>query len=164
MTTHEEELRPSSEQADPFSSRWDWQSGAISGLLAAVVMGVGITVTQQATVQVAIAGLYGQAGNLVVGWLAHVVHGTLFGVVFALVLAEPGLYHLTDWPWKTVLAGIVYGVVLAVGGAGIVMPIWLELLGGPAPETIPSLSAPMLVWHLLYGAVLGILFPYVEDR
>lgn len=153
-----------SEQSDPFNARWDWRSGAISGLLAAVVMGLGITLTQQATLQVAIAGLYGQAGNLLVGWIAHVVHGTLFGVLFALVLAEPGLYHLTDWPRKTALAGAVYGVVLAVGAAGIVMPMWIGILGGPAPGTIPALSAPMLVWHLLYGTVLGTLYPYVEDR
>jgi hypothetical protein len=153
-----------SEQSDPFNTRWDWRSGAISGLLAAVVMGLGITLTQQATLQVAIAGLYGQAGNLLVGWIAHVVHGTLFGMLFALVLAEPGLYHLTDWPRKTALAGAVYGVVLAVGAAGIVMPMWIGILGGPAPETIPALSAPMLVWHLLYGTVLGTLYPYVEDR
>jgi len=164
MPTQQEAFGTSSEQSDPFSSRWDWRSGAISGLLAAVVMGVGITVAQQATMQVAIAGLYGQAGNLLVGWLAHVVHGTLFGILFALVLAEPGLYHLTDWPWKTALAGIVYGIVLAVGGAGIVMPMWLEVLGTASPEPIPVLSVPMLIWHLLYGAVLGTVFPFVEDR
>lgn len=163
MPAQQERLGTSSEQADPFSTRWDWRSGAISGLLAAVVMGVAITVTRQATMQVAIAGLYGQAGNLLVGWAAHLVHGTLFGMLFALVLAEPGLYHLTDWPWKTTVAGIVYGVVLAVGAAGIVMPMWLGLLGG-APQAIPALSAPMLVWHLLYGTALGALFPFVEDR
>jgi len=162
MATQQETLQ--SDQSDPFSARWDWRSGAVSGLLAAAVMGVAITVTQQATLQVAIAGLYGQAGNLVVGWFAHVVHGTLFGMLFALVLAEPGLYHLTDWPWKTALAGIVFGLVLAVAGAGIVMPMWIGLLGGPAPETIPALSGPMLLWHLLYGAVLGTVFPFVEDR
>lgn len=164
MPAQQEVVGASSEQSDPFSSRWDWQSGAIAGLLAAVVMGVGITVTQQGTMQLAIAGLYGQAGNLLVGWVAHIIHGTVFGMLFALVLAEPGLYHLTDWPWKTAIAGIVYGVVLAVGGAAIVMPMWLEVLGAPAPETIPALSAPMLLWHLLYGAVLGTVFPYVEDR
>ena len=49
------------------------------------------------------------------GWLAHLAHGTLFGLVFALVLSDPGLYRVTDWAWKTVLAGVVYGFVL--GGA-----------------------------------------------
>ena len=155
---------PTEDQDDPFSSRWDWRSGAISGLLAAVVMGVGITLTQQVTMQVAIAGLYGQSGNLVAGWAAHLFHGTLFGVLFAAILADPGLYHLTDWPRKTVLAGIVYSMVLAVAGAGIVMPMWLELVGVTAPGTILALSGPMLVWHLLYGAVLGVLFPFIEDR
>jgi len=147
-----------------FSSRWDWRSGAISGLLAAVVMGAGITLTQQATMQVAIAGLYGQTGNLLAGWAAHLLHGTLFGILFAAVLADPGLYHLTNWPRKTVLAGIVYALVLAVAGAGIVMPMWLEIVGATAPGAIPALSAAMLVWHLLYGAVLGVLFPFIEDR
>ena len=51
------------------------------------------------------------------------MYGTLFGVLFAAVLLDPGLYGVSERVGKTVAVGVVYGLVLAVGGAGIVMPI-----------------------------------------
>lgn len=160
-----------SRQADPridrdeiFESRWDWQGGALAGMLATVVMGVAITVTDQSTLQVAIAGLYGQSGSLVAGWAAHLLHGTVFGSLFALILAEPGLYRLTDWYWKTIIAGIVYSLILAIAGAGIIMPIWLGTMGFPVPQSIPNVTAPMLLWHLVYGVTLGALYTVIVRR
>ena len=147
----------------PFETRWAWKAGGISGFIATVAMGVAISLMNLPTLQVAIAGLYGQSGNLVAGWIAHVVHGTLFGAVFALVLSDPGLYRLTDWYWKTIVAGLTFGVVLAVVGAGIVMPIWLGFVGFPTPPSIPNVTVPVLVWHLVYGLVLGGIFPVFED-
>jgi len=78
-------------------------------------MGLATMAGDLAVLRDAVAGLYTFEGSLVAGWLAHLAHGTLFGLVFALVLSDPGLYRVTDWAWKTVLAGVVYGFVL--GGA-----------------------------------------------
>jgi len=89
---------------------------------------------------VTIAGLYGSEGSLVVGWIAHLIHGSLFGAVSAAVLADPGLYRITEWVWKTVVAGVVYGLVLAVVGAGIVMHIWLGVVGVSMATSIPNVS------------------------
>jgi len=111
---------------------------------------------------VTIAGLYGSEGSLVVGWIAHPIHGSLFGAVSAAVLADPGLYRITEWVWKTVVAGVVYGLVLAVVGAGIVMHIWLGVVGVSMATSIPNVSAPLLVWHLVSGVVLGGVVPFVE--
>lgn len=146
----------------PFDAEWAWRGGALAGLVATIFMGIAIAVTGQRALQGAIAGLYGQQGNLIVGWVAHLFHGTLFGALFALVLSDPGLYHLTDWRWKTLLAGIVYGLVLAVAGAGVVMPIWLQVLGYPSPLSFPFVTTATLLWHLVYGTILGALFPFVE--
>lgn len=145
-----------------FESSPAWRGGALAGFVATVVMGVVIAATNMAVLQNSIAGLYSLQGNLVAGWVAHLAHGTLFGAVFALLLSDPGLYRLTDWRWKTLLAGVVYALVLAVFGAGIVMPIWLGLAGFPAPPSIPYVTTPLLVWHLVYGVVLGAVFPAVE--
>lgn len=149
------------ERTDPFGTRWDWKGGALAGLLATGVMGVAISVTDLSTLQVAVAGLYGQSGSLVAGWTAHLVHGTVFGSLFTLLLADPGLHRLTDWYWKTILAGAVYSVILAVAAAGIIMPIWLGQIGFPVPPTIPNVTTPMLLWHLIYGIVLGGLYPVI---
>jgi protein-S-isoprenylcysteine O-methyltransferase Ste14 len=146
----------------PFESEWAWRGGALAGLVATVVMGFAITVTNQPVLQESIAGLYGQEGSLIAGWVAHLVHGTLFGALFALVLADPGLYRLTDWRWKTLLAGVVYALMLAVFGAGVIMPMWLEILGFASPPTFPFVTTTILLWHLLYGIVLGAVFPFVE--
>lgn len=145
-----------------FDTEWAWRGGALAGLVATVVMGLVMTVTNQTVLQEAIAGLYGQQGNLAVGWLVHLVHGTLFGALFALLLADPGLYRLTDWRWKVILAGVVYGLVLAVFAAGVILPMWLEILGYASVPSFPFVTTEVLLWHLVYGTVLGVLFPFVE--
>lgn len=152
------------ETTDPFEAPWAWKGGGIAGFLATIVMGMFISVMNLPTLQLAIAGLYGQTGSLIAGWLAHLVHGTLFGLIFALLLSDPGLYRVTDWYWKTIVAGVVYGMMLAIVGAGIIMPIWLGFAGFPTPPSIPNVTTPMLVWHLIYGLVLGSLFPLLEDK
>lgn len=151
-----------SETGEPFEKRWAWRGGAVAGAVATVAMGVAISLVQLSTLRVAIAGLYGFEGSLVAGWIAHLVHGSLFGAVFAAVLADPGLYRVTEWVWKTVVAGVVYGLVLAVVGAGIVMPIWLGVVGVSMATSIPNVSVPLLIWHVVYGVVLGGVFPFVE--
>jgi len=148
--------------AGPFTTTIDWRGGAVAGLAATVVMGAFIAGVNLPTLRSSIAGLYGQAGSLVVGWAAHLVHGTLFGVVFATVMADPGLHRVKQSVLRTVLAGVSYGVVLAVAGAGIIMPIWLSLAGFANPPTPPFVTVPMLAWHLVYGVVLGATFSYTR--
>jgi hypothetical protein len=151
-------------EEDPFEPSLSLKAGAVAGAIATVAMGLVITVMDLETLRVAIAGLYGQEGSLAVGWIAHVIHGTVFGLVFAVILADPGLYHVTRWHWKTVLLGVVYGLVLGVVGAGIIMPAWLAMVGiQQQTPTPPNLSANNLVWHTVYGFVLGVVYPLVED-
>lgn len=147
-----------------FEHRWRWRGGALAGLLAAVAMGAVISITNLDTIRLAIAGLYGLRGSLLAGWLAHVVHGTLFGLLFAAVLSDPGLARVGERHRLSVPAGLVYGVVLAVAGAGVIMPIWLTLAGVPDPPTVVNLDPPVLLWHLVYGGVLGSVFPLVRGR
>ncbi|MFC4358430.1 histidine kinase [Halobium salinum] len=145
----------------PFETRWAWRGGAVAGFVAALVMGVAISLVQLETLRVAIAGLYGFEGSLLAGWAVHLVHGTLFGLLFAATLADPGLFRVSDWFWKTVFAGVVYGLVLAVFAAGTIMPIWLDAVG-LSTQTIPNVTASLLAWHLIYGAVLGGTFYFLE--
>jgi cytochrome c biogenesis protein CcdA len=163
MTPTTDDVRADTEE-DPFDPSLSLKAGAVAGAIATVVMGLAITLMDLETMRVAIAGLYGQAGNLAVGWIAHVVHGTLFGILFAVILADPGLYRLTHWRWKTTAFGVVYGLVLGVVGAGIVMPAWLAMVGiEQQTPTPPDVSLNSLVWHAIYGFMLGAVFPLVED-
>lgn len=151
-----------SEGGSIFTSDWAWRGGAVAGFVATVATGIVIMITSQGVLQEAIAGMYGQRGSLIIGWVAHLVHGTLLGTLFSLLLADPGLYRLTDWWWKTLLAGVVFGLVLAITGAGIILPIWLEVLGYPSPPSFPFVTTGVLLWHLVYGVVLGTVFPFIE--
>jgi len=152
-----------SEIGEPFRRQWAWRGGAAAGFAATVAMGIAISLMQVPALRVAIAGLYGFEGSLVVGWVAHLIHGSLFGVVSAAMLADPGLYRLGEWVRKPVVAGVVYGLVLSVVGAGTVMPIRLGVAGVSMATSIPNVTVPLLVWHVVYGVVLGGLFPSLEE-
>lgn len=144
-----------------FEAAWAPKGGAVAGLVATVTMSAAIAVMDLNTLRVTVAGLYGQSGSLVAGWVAHLVHGAFFGVVFATVLADPSLYRVRDSVPKSIGAGVVYGLVLAVVGAGVVMPMWLWAVGVAAPP-VPNVTGPSLVWHLVYGVVLGAVFSAIE--
>jgi sterol desaturase/sphingolipid hydroxylase (fatty acid hydroxylase superfamily) len=158
----EQERRAGSPEV--FEASWAWKGGGLAGLVATLVMGAAITIVDLETLRLAIAGLYGFEGTLVAGWIAHLAHGTLFGVIFAAVLSDPGLYRVNEWVWKTVVAGVVYGLVLAVVGAGLLMPIWLGVAGVGMQLSLPNVTMPVLLWHVVYGIVLGGLFPFLADR
>jgi hypothetical protein len=147
-----------------FETTVSWRAGGVAGFVATAVMGVVISAMDLGTLRVVIAGLYGLEGSLVAGWAAHLAHGTLFGVVFATVLADPGLHRVSDWLWKTTVAGVVFGLVLGVVGAGIVLPIWLELVGLDLSVSLPFVTTPSLAWHTIYGVVLGVGFHVVDGR
>jgi hypothetical protein len=147
---------------DPFESRLDWRGGIVAGLVAAVAMGVGITVVEPALLATEIAGLYGASGSLAVGWLVHLGHGALFGLVFAVVVADPTLANFSHRYPGSVIAGLIWGLVLAVVGMGLLMPMWLDAVGVTAPE-IPYIGASLVAWHLLFGVVLGVAFPLLDD-
>jgi hypothetical protein len=164
MTLNENRDRESgTDTTTPFENTWGWKGGGIAGVIATIAMGAAISLMDLSTLQLAIAGLYGQSGNLVSGWIAHLVHGSLFGMLFSLLLSDPGLYRITDWFWKSTLAGVVYGMMLAIVGAGIIMPIWLGVAGFSSPPSVPNVTVPVLIWHLVYGIVLGGVFSIVED-
>jgi hypothetical protein len=150
------------ESTAPFESSVSWRAGAAAGFVATAVMGVVISAMDLTTLRVAVAGLYGFSGNLAAGWVAHLAHGTLFGVVFAAILADPGLHRVSEWLWKTLVAGVVFGLVLSVVGAGIVLPIWLGVAGVDVGVSVPFVTVPSLVWHGVYGVVLGAAFHLSE--
>lgn len=152
-----------SERASPFDAEWALKGGAVAGMVAAAVTAVAILVVDLPTLRQAIAGLYGSEGSLAVGLLAHLVHGTAFGILFAAILSDPVLYRVSEEPARCLGAGVVYAVVLAVAGAGVIMPMWLGIVGFADPPALPHVTAPMLGWHLVYGVVLGAAFPWVSD-
>lgn len=148
---------------DPFEAHLGWRAGIGAGLVAAVAMGIGITLVEPGVLRGAIAGLYGLEGSLLAGWVVHLAHGALFGLAFAVVVADPSLANMGHRYPGSLVAGIVYGLALAVVGMGLVMPMWLDAVGLAGAPELPFLTGSLLAWHLLFGIVLGAAFPALDD-
>jgi len=147
---------------EPFDEHLALVGGAGAGFVAAVAMGLTFVLFDPALLREYVPGLYGLAGSMVVGWVAHLVHGLLFGLVFAVVMDDPSLVSVSGRIWTSVVAGVVFGIVLAVVGMGIVMPMWSRAAGLSAAPEIPFVTAPLLAGHIVFGAVLGAVFPFVD--
>ncbi|WP_254273411.1 histidine kinase [Haloarcula marina] len=132
----------------------DWQAGVVGGIAGAAVMAVLISVMNPGVLTGAIPGLYGLSGG-VAGWAVHLSHGAVLGVVFAAVV-ESGVVDRSVG--STVGLGILWGVVTWVVLAALVMPVWLSAVGFPAAPPFPNFAIPSLLWHVVYGGVLGVAY------
>lgn len=155
-STHDRETEPG------FVANLLWKEGVAAGLLAAVASAIAITLLDATVLAEEVAGLYGFEGSLLAGWIAHLVHGTAFGLIFAVVLTDPMLSAARKTTVRTVVAAVVFGLVLAVAGAGVIMPMWLDAVGVDIGATIPRVSLALIVWHGVYGVVLGVAFAAID--
>ena len=146
-----------------FDTQIPWRGGLLSGFVATVATTLVILPTNASLFSETIAGMYGFEGVLAVGLFTHLIHGTLFGLVFAAVLSDPGLVYVSNSIPKTVLAGLVFGFVLTIVGTGFLLPAWSQFAGLSDPPSMPWVTLPLFGWHTLYGVVLGLLFPFLEE-
>jgi hypothetical protein len=140
-----------------------WTSGVLGGLLGAAAMAILVSVMNPATLQVAIPSLYGLAPpeNGVLGWVVHLSHGAVLGLVFV------ALVNRTDHRESVrglVGGGILWGVVTWAVLAALLMPLWLSAVGSPANPPFPNFAIPSLLWHVVYGAVLGGTVAVLDSR
>ncbi len=132
--------------------------------MAGVVMGIMLQVMMTPVIAKAIPALYGMDG-LVVGWIAHLFHSLVLGLVFgAIVTSLPALREYANQVTTSAGLGIAYGVVVWIIAAAIVMPIWLSAVGFPGAPPLPNFNPMSLLGHVVYGVILGALFPIVLNR
>jgi len=128
------------------------RNAAVAGVVAGIAMGL---ILQTFTGEMGIIGaLYGIQTN-VVGWITHLFHSVVFGTVFVAATTVDSLNHYAESLSGTVTLGILYGVLLWLVAAGVVMGVWLNLVGIPA--SIPNLGVVSLIGHTVWGALIGIL-------
>ena len=124
---------------------------------AAVAAGIAMgLVLDQLSGQMPIIGTLYSVNSPVVGWVTHLFHSILFGLLFAAGCSLPRIKAVAASPRGMTALGVGWGLVLWLFAAGIVMPIWLIAVGTDA--MIPNLSAIGLVGHVLWGAILGGLY------
>lgn len=125
-------------------------TASAAGLLAGVAMGLTFQVSSS-TIPV-IGALYGSP-SISVGWVTHLFHSVVFATVFAAILSHPRMRTVREQIDRTLLAAVVFGLLLWFVAAGFVMPLWLRAVGEAAQ--LPQLQVPSLVGHLLWATVLA---------
>ena len=140
----------------------NWRAGVVGGIVGALGMAVLVLAMNAPTLAVAIPSLYLLAppANVGAGLFVHVSHGAVLGVAFAGIV---GTFDL-DSTATQVGAGVGWGVVTWVVLAALVMPAWLSVVGSPASPPLPNFAPPSLLWHAVYGVVLGGVYAGVDDR
>lgn len=129
---------------------------------AAVAAGVAMGIYMQFSMGLlpVIGSLYGIENELI-GWITHLFHSVVFGLLFAATLARP-TFARCDGLLKRNAVGIGWGIVLWLLAAGMIMPIWLHLVGQEA--LLPNLTGPGLLAHLLWGVVLATVYSGLVGR
>jgi hypothetical protein len=140
----------------------NWEAGVLGGITGAAAMGILVLVMNSPTLAVAIPSLYGLAPppSPGAGLVVHRGHGAVLGVVFATGMAVLG----TPSVRTVVAAGLGWGVVTWGGLAAVVMPVWLSVVGSPASPPFPNFAPPSLLWHAVYGVVLGGVYAVTRTR
>ena len=119
---------------------------------ASIVAGgaMGLFVLADAGVIPVIGALYGVSDPLV-GWITHEFHSVVFGLIFlGLLSALPEGRRDRFLPRLGV--AVAWSLALWIGAAGLIMPVWLNLVGVPA--SLPSVSLTGLASHLVWGLTL----------
>lgn len=142
-----------------------WKGSALAGVVAGFVMGALIWIMNDAVIAVAMPALYGLAPppNPIAGWVVHLFHSAGFGIIFGGLLRTEALADTVGSLLKSMGFGLVYGIVIWVVAAALLMPLWLSAVGFPEAPPFPNFAVPSLLWHAVFGLVLGALIPLVSD-
>lgn len=133
-----------------------WSAGAVAGGIAGVLFAV---VMGPAEFIPMVGALYGLEESLVGGWIFHLLHSLVFGVVLvALARVVGGLGRLIEDSPLGALLGAGYGIVVWLIFASFVMPAWMGGVTGMSPP-VPDWNALSFIGHIVYGATLSGLYP-----
>jgi len=131
-----------------------WAMGVVGGLVGGLAMGIVLSVALTSTIESAIPALYTLDGGAI-GWVAHMSHAAIFGVLFAAFVTRSQIKPYTETVTELLGIGIAYGAVLWVVAASVVMPIWLDAVGFANAPATPNFVPMSLAGHVIFGAVLG---------
>jgi two-component system OmpR family sensor kinase len=123
-----------------------------SALVAGMVMGMVMLALGDPVPVIGV--LYG-VENQVVGWLSHEFHSVVFGLVYAAITTARLGPDGSEIGRRLAIA-VGLGFVLWLLAAGLVMPVWLVLIG--LPTAIPNVTVPSLIGHLSWALTLGLLY------
>jgi hypothetical protein len=128
-----------------------------NGILASTIAdGFNATVVDQ--------GFAVSSNSFFMGHTLHFVNGVVFAMLWGVMFRE----DIAKWVKNNIARGLVYGVIMTIISAGLLVPYayvaeqgyGLFLFDGPDGWKLPF---GILVWHLIYGAFLGLLWNPSDD-
>jgi len=151
--------------SDPYVKRITLKRAVVAGVVGGVAFGIPLQLLVER--MGAVGALYnGGTASIAVGWVAHLGHSALFGVMLGLVTETGPLRALMERsPATAALVGVGFGLVLYATNILFLWPFWLETVGFPpaAEWTIPYTPVRPLFGHLLYGVIAGTVFHALVD-
>lgn len=142
-----------------------WVAGGLAGFLAGGLFGG--AVMNPAEMMPLVATLYGLegtvAGGVVAGWIVHLFHSIVFGLVFVGLAAYSPLGTAATRPSGGAVLGLLYGIVIWAIAAVIIMPAWVGAVTPMSPP-VPNFNWVSFVGHAVYGIALGTLYPLLASH
>lgn len=132
----------------------NWIIGGVVGLIAGGVCG---GILARSPIMDNLAALFTLEG-IAAAWALHFAISVLFGLIFVGIVTVGTLPEYARRTSTGAGLGIVYGIVVWVGGVVIIMPLWLGVVT-PANLPVPNLDWLGLAGLFVYGVILGALYP-----
>ncbi|NGM68218.1 hypothetical protein G6M89_04205 [Natronolimnobius sp. AArcel1] len=146
--------------------------GAIGGIVGSLTFGFVLWAVNPTIITETIPALYGIDPIGTAGWIFHIAHGLVLGLLFGFLVsrefirgtlmthADADFLDSMGVSTRLTLAGFVYG--LAIWALLPLVPTWLAI-GGLDTAGFPFFAFESLVGHALYGLFLGWLFSLVVE-
>lgn len=93
----------------------------------------------------------------------HLASGVLLGLVFALLVANSPLATYADDLSTSVPLGFSYGLLTWLVPLPALIAVGLQI-AGVADPSVQSFNLGSIARHVMYGIVLGFVYPYVRNR
>ena len=135
------------------TGRTNWIASGIAGILAGIVFGL-LAMALMPDMMGMVGAMYGFEGNEIVGWIAHLFHSLIFGLLYAAIVTLDTLRGYANRVAYGAGLGLVYAIIVWIVAASIVMPLWLGM-----PEMVPDFNPMSAVGHAVYGIILGATYP-----
>ena len=132
----------------------NWKAGVYGGLIAGLVFGI----------MMGMMGMLGmvakvvRSDSVVVGFIYHMFNSAVIGALFV-----PLFGRLSSDKGRGIAFGLVYGVIWWFLGPLILMPLSLGMGIMLSAEGM-KMALPSLGGHLIYGAILGVLYPVFTKK
>ncbi|RXK51137.1 hypothetical protein [Halorientalis pallida] len=139
----------------------EWISGIVGGLIGSVLFGLVMQfVMPQPVLEMAIPAMYGiQGPALLAGWLLHLFHGIVLGVVYVALVQFGPLRETAGRIGGSIGLGVGYGIVTTALPV-FVMPLWLSAVGFAGAPPFPNIAIPgtvvSLLGHVVYAVPVAV--------